>query len=99
MIDPASVAITLALLGAGWLLGRHARLRTTLKSVQPICLCKHAYGFHAPQTGACQKRDGWGGRCDCRRYTGPQPVEQYRVPPAADMSIITAPRAVEGDPR
>lgn len=111
MIDPFSVAIALALLGAGWLAGRHARLRAAKppKPVQPICLCEHHYGAHSPDTGACNASDMRSffddnrGRyqealdCACLRYTGPQPIEQYWVPPAADMSIITAPRAVEGD--
>lgn len=114
MIDPVSVAIALALLGAGWLAGRHARLKATPKPpvpVQPYCLCDHHYGAHDPDTGACNESEVHSffsdkrGKyqealdCACLRYTGPQPVEQYWVPPAADMSIITAPRAVEGDSR
>lgn len=105
MIDPVSALVVLGSLGAGWLLGRHARLKSAPpEPPQPICLCEHAYGFHDPQTGACQegtvvnffsdKRGRYQEtlRCDCRRYTGPQPVEQYWVPPAADMRIVTAPR-------
>jgi hypothetical protein len=104
MIDPVSALVVLGSLGAGWLLGRHARLKSAPpKPPQPICLCGHAYGIHDPETGACNeahiKRENRGGfiytdeiACPCLRYTGPQPVEQYWVPPAADMRIVTAPR-------
>lgn len=99
MIDPVSVIFTLATLATGWILGRHARLRAHPKPLQPICLCGDHYGAHDPETGECQEQDTeflngaqeWV-RCSCVRYTGPQPVEQYWVPPSADMSIVTAPR-------
>lgn len=110
MIDPVSAALTAALFGSGWLAGRFARLRRTPKIVQvkPICLCGHHYGTHDPETGACGTQytvsvtpkfggyayDTWV-ECACVRYTGPQPVEQYWVPPAADLSIVTAPRPLE----
>jgi hypothetical protein len=108
VIDPVSVLIAAALFAVGWLLGRHARLKSTPKQPKPICLCGDHYGTHDPVTGECQaqekerfqqdaggfSRDVWV-RCACVRYTGPQPVEQYWVPPAADMSIVTAPRAIE----
>lgn len=106
MIDPVSAVVVLGSLGAGWLLGRHARLKRTPTSTQPqpICLCEHHYGTHDPKTGACEasfvtdrhdsRRGLWQERvsCACVRYTGPQPIEQYWVPPAADMHIVTAPR-------
>lgn len=102
MIDPFSVAITLGVFGVGWLVGRHARLQAGPKQPQPICLCEHHYGAHDPATGACNAAelervnytDKWAD-CACLRYTGPQPVEQYWVPPAADMSIVTAPREID----
>lgn len=102
MIDPAGALIAAALFAAGWLTGRLLRLRATPKQPHPWCLCEHHYGTHDPETGACRGgeydrlnyADEWVG-CRCVRYTGPQPVEQYWVPPAADMSIVTAPREVD----
>ena len=108
MIDPVSILIAAALIAAGWLLGRHARVKSAPKAIQPICLCGHHYGTHDPKTGGCgvevkerfqptgggYYKDVWRA-CACVRYTGPQPVEQYWVAPAADMSIVTAPRTVE----
>src|SRR5688572_11806625 len=105
MIDPISAAITLAVFGAGWLV--HLKRATKREQPKPICLCEHHYGTHDPETGECLARveessyiAGTGYRdlwvtCACVRYTGPQPVEQYWVPPAADMSIVTAPREVD----
>lgn len=102
MIDPFSAAIVLAVFAGGWLTGRHARLKARPKEpkpLQPICLCEHQYGSHDPQTGECNgsHREWINSKermlgCACLRYTGPQPVEQYWVPPAADMRIVTAPR-------
>lgn len=100
MIDPISLLVAAALLGAGWLLGRHARLKSAPKQPKPMCMCDHHYGTHDAETGACQEawtekvnyHDTWV-NCSCVRYTGPQPIEQYWVPPSADMSIVTAPLA------
>jgi len=104
-IDALPMLVGATLVGAGWLLGRHARLKSVRgpEPVQPFCLCDHSYGHHDPKTGACNEstvcdfRSAEKGRyqrelaCGCVRYTGPQPVESYWVPPAADMSIVTAP--------
>lgn len=109
MIDPISVAIAAAVFVGGWLTGRHARLkRAPRRQPEPWCLCEHQYGAHDPETGACGTQDTErfqehpGGMyadvwvtCPCVRYTGPQPIEQYWVPPSADMDIVTAPRPVE----
>lgn len=108
MIDPLSVLVAAVVFVAGWLAGRHARLKSAPKQPKPICMCGHHYGTHDPENGICQTqyverfqerptsghKDIWVS-CDCVRYTGPQPVEQYWVPPAADMNIVTAPRAIE----
>jgi hypothetical protein len=103
-MDPVTVALAAALFSGGWLVGRHARLKA--KPPLPYCLCKHHYGDHDPDNGICQaawqekqrswdKATRWVERgCNCVRYTGPQPVEQFWVPPAAEMTIITAPRPV-----
>lgn len=103
MIDPLSVAVTLGVLGVGWLLGRHARIKSAPKQPKPVCMCGHHYGTHDPKTGACgdgEDEQRWSSNkgthfvtvsCSCVRYTGPQPIEQYWVPPSADMSIVTAP--------
>ena len=109
MFDPLSLLAGATLVDAGWLTGRHARLKAAPKPILPICLCEHAYGFHDPKTGACKEgtvvklyssaRGQYQEtlRCDCRRYTGPQPVEQYWVAPTADLHIATAPRLPDDD--
>lgn len=102
ILDPLSVASTLGLFAGGWLFGRHARLKSNPKPPKPICMCRHHYGTHSPEHGECYAsdkvdvngKDQWVS-CRCVRYTGPQPVESYWVPPAADMSIVLAPRVVE----
>lgn len=102
MIDPASVGIAVALLGTGWLIGRHGKLKSTPKQPKPICMCEHHYGMHHPETGQCQHRklrtvnlaNQWV-MCRCVLYTGPEPIKQYWVAPAADMSIVTAPREIQ----
>ncbi|MER7280512.1 hypothetical protein ABT369_39345 [Dactylosporangium sp. NPDC000244] len=103
MIDPISAGVAVGLLSAGWLLGRHARLKAAPRQPKPVCMCGHHYGTHDPQQGCCEAqdlekvnfKDVWVD-CACVRYTGPQPVEQFWVPPAADMTIVAAPRPVEG---
>lgn len=109
MIDPVSVGIAVALLGTGWLIGRHGRLKSRPKQPEPWCLCEHHYGAHDPETGEClaselrSRYTDAAGRhdvdydCPCARYTGPEPIQQYWVPPAADMSIVTAPREIQRD--
>lgn len=101
-MDPISMVIAAGLLATGWLLGRYARLRRSPKPLQPVCLCGHHYGSHDPERGECMTefvrtfnyQQVWR-PCSCVRYTGPQPVEQYWVPPSADMSIVTVPRPTE----
>lgn len=102
MIDPISVAVAAVVFVGGWLTGRHARLKRTPRQPKPWCLCGHQYGAHDPSTGECVEQekeranytDIWV-TCSCVRYTGPQPVEQYWVPPSADMDIVTAPRPLD----
>lgn len=108
MIDPISAAIVLGAVASGWLIGRYGRLKAHPKQPLPICLCQHHYGTHDPTSGGCTaefkerfqqsaggyQKDVWRS-CSCVRYTGPQPVESYWVPPAADMSIVTAPRETD----
>lgn len=106
MIDPVSVITAGVIFLVGWLTGRHAKLKTHPKPPEPYCLCGHHYGAHDPGDGTCRTRDTEDHYstdrgdyqvtvpCPCRRYTGPQPVEQYWVPPASDMSIVTAPLPV-----
>ncbi len=57
MIDPVSIAIAAAVFAAGWLVGRHGRLRALGNQkpveVKPICMCGHHYGTHDPTTGVC----------------------------------------------
>ena len=105
-MDPVTIALAAVLFIAGWLTGRHARLKSAPKQPQPICMCGHHYGTHDPKHGDCNSQDKverysstkgtweeWV-TCSCVRYTGPQPIEQYWVPPSADMNIVTAPRQV-----
>jgi hypothetical protein len=105
VIDPVGALLVAGFFAAGWVVGRFARLGAKPKQPKPICLCEHQYGAHDPRTGKCRTQekirfqvkpalpsaDVWV-TCPCVRYTGPQPVEQYWVPPAADSSIVTAPR-------
>jgi hypothetical protein len=105
MIDPLSATIVVTTFAAGWVVGRISRRKVPPGPVLPICLCGHHYGAHDPKTGACGTRVRTKVTtyhdlipCACARYTGPQPVEQYWVPPAADMNIVTAPRAIEEKP-
>jgi hypothetical protein len=101
-MDPLSVLIAAAVFAAGWLVGRHARLKAKPKAPKPICMCGHHYGEHDPDTSVCNNQeierinysDKWVA-CACLRYTGPQPVEAYWAPPMADMNIVTAPRPIE----
>lgn len=107
-MEPVSVLVAAAVFVVGWLVGRHARLKSAPKQPKPWCLCDHHYGTHDPETGECRSedkerfqetpgafyKDVWV-QCACVRYTGPQPVEQYWVPPSADMNIVTAPRAID----
>lgn len=106
-MDPITLTVGAGLVGAGWLLGRVARLKASPKQPKPVCMCGHHYGTHDPESGACDVagiEQRWTSSkgyhdvrtaCPCVRYTGPQPVEQFWVPPAADMQIITAPRPPE----
>jgi len=85
----------------GWLAARKKYIRE--RPPRPICFCKDPYGHHDPVTGVCnaQRLASTSRRgkhfipCGCVRYTGPQPVEQYWVPPAVDMKIITTPRQLD----
>jgi hypothetical protein len=100
------MAVGLALFALGWLTGRIARRRAVRPAGQPdpVCLCGHHYGTHDPGTGACvavevvtmhSSRKGTyqaDHPCPCLRYTGPQPIEQFWVPPVADAALVTAPR-------
>lgn len=66
-----------------------------LKGPQPVCGCTHHISYHDPKTGQCHEyqagvveRDVKTGettmiQCKCRRYAGPQPLDEYYAPEIA----------------
>ncbi|RDI67966.1 hypothetical protein [Nocardia pseudobrasiliensis] len=92
MFDPISLAVGGGLVGAGWVIGRLGRrpARQALPELQPpICGCGHDLALHDRADGRCHaeiNRKGPVGlrewvRCNCRRYTGPTPLEDLLTPP------------------
>ncbi|GAB2637505.1 hypothetical protein [Nocardia goodfellowii] len=84
MFDPLSLAVGAGLLGAGWVVGRYARRPARATAVVARCGCGHDLSMHDPEKGLCHseiRRRNMGGlyewiQCGCRRYTGPQPIEE-----------------------
>lgn len=88
MLDPLSLAVGAAIAGAGWLVGRHARLQAKPdRPPKAICLCAHSFGSHDQKTGEClamhmievNGKDKLHG-CACQRYTGPVPADAIWPP-------------------
>jgi len=86
MLEGAAIALAFLLIGR-FLPGRR---RHRVKKVQPACGCGHHYSFHEPDNGAChateELRTGTDKRgyglyeqvtCQCRQYSGPQPLPEY----------------------
>lgn len=48
--------------------------------VKPVCGCGHDLAFHNRETDACHHAES-GERCECQRYTGPEPWVQVYAPP------------------
>ncbi|WP_280234968.1 hypothetical protein [Nocardia cyriacigeorgica] len=62
---------------------------TRCKQIRPRCGCGHDLALHDRETGKCHaeiSRRGMHGMrewlgCNCRRYTGPTPLEDVFAPP------------------
>ncbi|MGY2092410.1 MULTISPECIES: hypothetical protein [Nocardia] len=92
MLDPLSLAVGAGLLGVGWICGRFGhrrRVRSGEKKLPARCGCGHDLALHDRATGKCHaevSRKGthglreWVG-CNCRRYTGPTPLEEVFASP------------------
>ncbi|WP_067512511.1 hypothetical protein [Nocardia puris] len=92
MFDPLSLAVGAGLLGLGWVVGRFGHRRHTRaarRSLPARCGCGHDLALHDRATGTCHaeisRRAPHGlrewVRCNCRRYTGPTPLEDVFAPP------------------
>ncbi|MEC3952299.1 hypothetical protein VMT65_04545 [Nocardia sp. CDC153] len=89
MIDPISLVIGGALVGGGWLAGRVSARRTKSEQQSPaVCGCGHDLALHDREAGHCHAENyrklgnglkGWA-RCNCQRYTGPTPLEEFFAP-------------------
>ncbi|UGT38531.1 hypothetical protein LTV02_20475 [Nocardia yamanashiensis] len=90
MFDPLSLVTGAALLGSGWILGRYGRTPSRKSAPQPtaLCGCGHDLSLHDREAGACHaeifRKTGAGLKawvpCNCRRYTGPTPLEEFFAP-------------------
>lgn len=90
VIDPLSLLIGAGLVGGGWVLGRFGS-RPTKKAAQSnaLCGCGHDLAVHDRDAGQCHgetfRKIGNGLKawvpCNCRRYTGPIPLEEFFTPP------------------
>ncbi|BAD60305.1 hypothetical protein IU443_13495 [Nocardia farcinica] len=90
-MDPLSLVVGGGLVGIGWLLGRFVPRRRARSNPQLTarCGCGHDLALHDRTDGTCHaetSRRGTHGlrewvRCNCRRYTGPTPLEDVFAPP------------------
>ncbi|GAB2724224.1 hypothetical protein [Nocardia thraciensis] len=88
MFDPLSLAVGGGLLAVGWACGRITRGRRPANS-SARCGCGHDLALHDRESGNCHaeifRKTGHGLRawvgCNCRRYTGPTPLEEVFTPP------------------
>lgn len=88
-MDPISLAVGAAILGAGFLAGRFRRPgRST--GLQYTCSCEHPLSFHDPKTKTCHGTIGWDKvSCTCKQYVGEMPLDlsvlnQPLPPPSSD---------------
>lgn len=95
-MDPITLAVGGGLLIVGYLAGRLTgrRRRAEPKPVAALCDCGHSLAMHDPADNACHgqipRADSYGERgeylgtqyhrCTCRRYVGPQPLEEFIAP-------------------
>jgi hypothetical protein len=85
MIEGALVLLAGITIG---ILGERVRTRRASKPTPaPMCACEHAIAFHDLETGRCHEQvqryaNGVTKlvRCECRRYTGPEPLPRYYAP-------------------
>ncbi|MEU4314561.1 hypothetical protein [Nocardia sp. NPDC024068] len=89
MLDPLSLAVGAGLVGVGWACGRFGRRVPRTKKLIARCGCGHDLALHDRETGTCHAESSrrgthglreWIG-CQCRRYTGPTPLEDVFAPP------------------
>ncbi|MCO1574616.1 hypothetical protein M8C13_02440 [Crossiella sp. SN42] len=99
-MDPITLAVGGGLLIIGYLTGRLTRRKRPPEPVTAVCGCGHSLALHDVADGACHgenarpksynKKGDYVGtvytRCPCRRYVGPQPLEDIittrYLPPA-----------------
>lgn len=92
MFDPITLAVGGGLVLVGWVGGRIGRrpALTNSDAPEPTCGCEHSLALHNPYTSECHgqiRRPHYEPNgapcgkewvdCDCRRYVGPEPVEQF----------------------
>lgn len=94
VIDPISLTLGAALVGGGWVLGRFGsrsgKQPKQLAAATALCGCGHDLAVHDRESNRCHgetfRKNGHGlkewANCNCRRYTGPTPLEEFFVPPA-----------------
>lgn len=77
MIEGALIALGGTMLG--FLLGR---LRRAPKAVPggAVCACGHNKSFHEPKKGCHHPVGFFREPCECRSYTGPEPMPEYYAP-------------------
>ncbi|MBU3061814.1 hypothetical protein KO481_09790 [Nocardia sp. NEAU-G5] len=88
MFDPITLTVGAALVGVGWLGGRLGRRAPKTASLPAPCGCGHDLALHDRDSGACHaeifRKNGHGMKewvgCNCRRYTGPTPLEEFFTP-------------------
>ncbi|MEU1956425.1 hypothetical protein [Nocardia rhamnosiphila] len=90
-MDPLSLAVGAGLVAIGWIGGRFGSRRRagSTPKLTARCGCGHDLALHDRETGKCHaelSRRGMHGMrewvgCNCRRYTGPIPLEEMFSPP------------------
>ncbi|MTE12732.1 hypothetical protein GLP40_08100 [Nocardia sp. CT2-14] len=90
-MDPLSIVLGGVLVGGGWLAGRFGSRPMKPGATQgpALCGCGHDLALHDREAGHCHaetfRKTGVGfkawARCNCQRYTGPTPLEDFFAPP------------------
>ncbi|MEU1982123.1 hypothetical protein [Nocardia sp. NPDC019395] len=84
MLDPLSLAVGAGLIAIGWAGGRFGLRRTrSARKLPARCGCGHDLALHDRAAGTCHAENSRKGihglrewvPCNCRRYTGPTPLE------------------------
>ena len=93
-MEPITLLVGAALLGAGYVAGRLQRRRAAPpRPMTPVCGCGHPLSQHDPESSTCyaelrrdsyDKRGRWAGHtwvaCSCRQYIGPRPIDEVFAP-------------------